>query len=210
MGTFLIAWKFIFCISDSAISILLAFIKKLLLFINDDTRKLSNIMPNSYASLLKSVVSQSKNDIIQYVVCTKCDSIYDYQSCSSVQFGIKESKNSKFVSFPNHPQMSRRKPCGVPVMKEVKCSSKVEIVPHKVYPYHPIKVAITCLVSTPGFLDRCDHWRKRSETIPHGTLANVYDGAIWKEFNSTRYNNFLQYPDSLLLSLNFNIFQPFK
>ena len=60
-------------------------------------------MPNSYASLLKSVVSQSKIDIIQYVVCTKCDSIYDSQSCFSVQFGIKESKNCKFVSFPDHP-----------------------------------------------------------------------------------------------------------
>ena len=212
VGTFLIAWQFVFCVSDSAIGVLLTFIKKLLLSINDDARKLSDVIPNTYDSLVKSVGVGSQNNIIQYVVCRKCDSIYDHGSCFSVHCGKKESKNCKFVAFPDHPQISRRKPCDVPLMKEIKCSNMVEvnIVPHKIYPYCSIKGAITRLISTPGFLEKCDHWRKRSEAIPLDMLADIYNGAVWKDFNSTKYNNFLQYPGNLLLSLNFDFFQPFK
>lgn len=45
--------------------------------------------------------------------------------------------------------------------------------------------------------------------IPENTLADVYDGKVWGDFNSEKYNNFLQSSGNLVLSLNFDFFQPF-
>ena len=45
--------------------------------------------------------------------------------------------------------------------------------------------------------------------MPAGILADVYDGEVWKDFNSEKYSNFLSRPGNLLLSLNVDWFQPF-
>ena len=73
-----------------------------------------------------------------------------------------------------------------------------------------LKTAIADLVGDSKFLTLCDHWRKRSENVPDDILADIYDGAIWKDFNSEKYSNFLKYPGNLLLSLNTDWFQPFS
>jgi len=41
-------------------------------------------------------------------------------------------------------------------------------------------------------------------------LGDVYDGAVWKDFNSSKYENFLMTPGNLLLALNTDWFQPFE
>ena len=42
-----------------------------------------------------------------------------------------------------------------------------------------------------------------------GCLGDIYDGAVWKKFNSPEGLNFLTCPYSYLLTLNIDWFQPF-
>ena len=92
------------------------------------------------------------------------------------------------------------------MLVEVKCQSNIKLVPCKIYPYCSLKDSLTLLVSRPGFLDLCEHWRERSLKVPVNTLADVYEGQVWHDFNSQKYDNFLQCPGNLLLSLNFDFF----
>lgn len=38
----------------------------------------------------------------------------------------------------------------------------------------------------------------------------MYDGSVWKDFSSDKYDNFLKVPGNMLLSLNTDLFQPFE
>ena len=60
------------------------------------------------------------------------------------------------------------------------------------------------LVSQPAFLANCEHWRTRSQLVPPGTLADVYDGRVWSFFNSEEGGDYLKYPGNLLFTLNFD------
>lgn len=203
-------WQFTFCISDSAINVILNFFKRILSLINnDDTTKISNNIPGTYSSLIKSVGIDPKKRIKEYVVCTKCNSVYDYESCFEVCFGKKVSKHCAFVAFPNHLHRSQRTPCGALLLTEISCLSNVQLLPRKVYPYCSFKDALTLLVSRPGFLSQCEIWRERAKKIPENILADIYDGKIWSDFIGDKYNNFLQSSGNLVLSLNFDFFQPF-
>ena len=61
--------------------------------------------------------------------------------------------------------------------------------PIKTYPYQSLKEGISVLVSNPEFLILCDHWGNSREVL-NGILADVYDGTVWQDFNSDKYNNF--------------------
>ena len=52
-------------------------------------------------------------------------------------------------------------------------------------------------------------WRSRSNYIRGDSLGDIYDGAIWKKFNSPDGLDFLTSPFSYLLTLNVDWFQPF-
>ena len=58
----------------------------------------------------------------------------------------------------------------------------------------------------PGFLKSCEEWREREHLVPAGTLGDIYDGRVWKQFHS----EFLSTPFSYLLTFNVDWFQPFK
>ena len=88
-------------------------------------------------------------------------------------------------------------------------SDKVHFVPIKSYPYQDLKTAISSLVTNSDFLFRCDHWRN-NRNVPNNILADVYDGSVWKDFNSSKYRNYLMTPGNLLLALNTDWFQPFE
>lgn len=82
-------------------------------------------------------------------------------------------------------------------------------VPIKAYPYQGLRAGIAGLVSNPEFLTLCDHWRNGRQEVPDGVLADIYDGSVWKDFNSNKYNNYLKTPGNLLLGCNVDWFQPF-
>lgn len=161
---------------------------------------------------LKSVhhiLSLENNDFKKYVVCPLCDSIYDYNDCVEVtRSGQRESKRCKHVHYPNHPQASHRKPCEAMLLKKVQAKQGCVLVPIKVYPYKPLRKSIEQMAKRKGFLSSCEKWRKRS--VPDDYLCDIYDGNVWRCYNSAEGQNFLNSPYSWLLTLNVDWFEPFE
>lgn len=84
--------------------------------------------------------------------------------------------------------------------------NELKLIPRKIYPCCSLKDAFTRIVTQPGFLNKCDHWRGRSEMIPYDILANVYDGQVWQDwqdFATDHYDKFLLHPGC-------DWFQPFS
>lgn len=46
--------------------------------------------------------------------------------------------------------------------------------------------------------------------VPFGTMSDVYDGRIWKEFLNPKGLPFLSLPYNFALALNVDWYQPFK
>ena len=136
--------------------------------------------------------------------------MYNFEQCIETRAGSTVALKCKYVAFPNHSHRDQREPCNSPLLKEVKVGSrrKSVFVPIKAYPYQGLKAGITDLVSNPKFLTLCEHWRSERQ-VPDGVLADVYDGSVWKDFNSDKYRNFLKAPGNLL-SINTDWFQPFS
>ena len=133
-----------------------------------------------------------------------------YEDCieKSVTGRHKKSKRCKHVNYPNHPRTNKRKPCGTLLLKKVRNKSGYKLLPIKAYPYKPLKCSIEQMVQRNGFIEKCEQWRNRS--ISASYLADVYDGATWRRFNSTEMNKFLSSPYCYLMTLNVDWFQPFE
>ena len=146
-----------------------------------------------------------------FVVCPSCSCVYNYNQCIETRAGRKIAIQCKYVAFPNHIRRDQREPCNSPLLKEVRIKNgdKVRFVPIKSYPYQDLKMAINSLVSNSDFLFCCDHWRN-NQNVPNNILADIYDGSVWKDFNSSKYRNYLMTPGNLLLALNTDWFQPFE
>lgn len=157
------------------------------------------------------LVGIDPNTFVEYIVCPKCNSVFDYK------FGYTVHNNEKFpvkcpnIEYPNHPHASKRKPCGTYLMKIAKTrTGTTTLRPHKVYAYQPLKTALTNLVNRTGFLDVCEQWRSRCETIPNGLLCDIFDGQVWKEFQTIDGSEFLKAPFNFAFTLNTDWFQPYS
>ena len=145
------------------------------------------------------------DNFIEYVVCPRCNSVYEYEDCVQVRNGVKKGKLCSHVTFPSHPQQSQRTPCNTQLLKKVKSGKGYSLVPFCVHPYYPLKKSFERLVAKPGFIENCEKWRERRTCVPESVLGDIYDGNIWKEFSS----HFLALPHNYLLTLNVDWFQPF-
>jgi len=208
-------WQLLFRVSDSAIKAITVIIKKFLSLLScrlnsADLSHCCDDVPKSYNGLLKFVGLETRN-LTTFVVCPSCNSIYNFDQCLITRDGREVPLKCRSIAFPNHPHRDQRLPCDAQLLKEIKVqeTGKFRYVPIKSYPYQSLKTAITDLVEGPNFLTLCDHWWKRNESVPDDILADIYDGVIWKDFNSDKYSNFLKYPGNLLLSMNTDWFQPF-
>ena len=144
----------------------------------------------------------------RYVACRKCKQVYLLRDCIEVVGGQKKCKPCPHQQYPNHPQHRMRKPCGAPLLKAVKLNSGKQIFyPYRTYCFLGLKVALARLVKIPGFLEMCNEWRNRKD---NRIIKDVYDGNVWTEFQSYKYERFLQDRNSLGLMLNIDFFQPFK
>ena len=125
-----------------------------------------------------------------------------------------DSRTCYHTPTPNHPHRSRRNACGCILMKKQKFKHGILLTPRKVFPYRSVIKSLSILLSKPGMVDLCEQWRhrglNRDRINEHQFLGDVYDGRIWKKFNSDEYNNFLSTPHSFFLTLNVDWFQPFQ
>ncbi len=149
------------------------------------------------------------DDFIRYVVCPKCESLYEYHECI-VRIGSElQSKRCSYIAFPNHPFARYRNPCNVVLLKKVTLKhGKTKLVPKKEYPYRSIIKSLNVLLQRPDVLEKLDAWKQRS--VPDGLLTDIYDGKIWKEFMAINDEPFLSGETTYGLMLNVDWFKPFK
>ena len=206
-------WQFVLNISNSAVTNLLYFLKRFVGVVGHAFRcnamqDMSDSIPLTLQSL-HSLLSMQSDDVISYVVCPNCDSVYEYQSCFELsRSGTKKSKVCSHIPYLNHPQESRRKPCGAVLLKKVKVKYEYNLCPIRSYAYKPLKATITQLARRKGFLHCCELWRGRS--VPPDFVCDIYDGLFWKAFNLSENKNFLSLPHCFLLTLNVDWFEPFE
>ena len=210
---FLILWQAVFNISNAAISVFMKFFKYFILLLgraynSDSLCSASSPLPTTRETILR-LLNSGEGAYIEYVVCPKCDSLYEYKDCIKTNpNGTLESKSCCHVAAPNHPHLSRRVACGCVLMKKQKTKKKMTLIPRKVYPYMSIVKSLEMILSRPGYLEKCEQWRSRGSTVSE-YLSDVYDGEVWKTFNTEKFGNFLSTPYSYLLCMNVDWFRPF-
>ena len=207
---FLMFWQALYRISNAAINVLLSFLAAFLrvfavMLVSDQLQQLASKLPQSTKAARKLLWNTSKADVIEFVVCPSCHSVYSYGDCYTTRAGQKESKLCSHVAYPNHPHQHKRKKCGAVLLKRVKTRKGYKLMPIKVYPYQPLANSLGYLVQKEGFLESCEKWRHRMALIPSTHLVDVYDGRVWHDFAA-----FLSAPYSFLLTLNVDWFQPYS
>ena len=115
-----------------------------------------------------------------------------------------DKRNPKFVHmWPTPTIHDIQKGKVVELLKKVRSGRSNKLIPIKVYPYQPLQKSLTYLIQKEGFLDACEKWRRRMSLIPNAHLADVYDGRVWSDFQSS---GFLEAPFCYLLTLNVDWF----
>ena len=157
-----------------------------------------------------SKLGMKVDEFIQYTVCSKCDSVYEFAACTERNsFGHLVTKHCSHVSFPNHPMHARRQPCGAPLLQKVHKNNIDHLTfrPFKTYVYHPILTSLSRLFNRTGFSTMCEHWRERHKNTEF--MTDIYDGRLWQEWQVKNGKDFLASPFSLVTTINLDWFQPF-
>ena len=193
-------------VSERAISLLLLFLKALLSWLSSfcpEIKTLHDVLPHNVYFMRKLL--GRKSEIICFVVCQKCHSLYKYKDCViTYPSGMTESAKCSFVQYPK-----RRTKCNTVLMKTVKHGSTSKLIPHAVYAYKSLESSVAKLFSQPGFIEKCNLWRSR--TTPSSVhFTDIYDGKVWQDFQVVDGRPFLQLPNNLCLKLNLDWFNPFK
>ena len=195
---FIFRLRIMFSISDAASNYILKFLSVFLgLFgkiISPRNFVLANFKMPSSIYLMKQMLGGIK-DFKRFVVCRKCSHVYELENCKD-RNGL--SKTCSFVCFPNHPQRRMRQPCGTILLKTVELT----------YCYLSIETSLQSMLLRPSFVMECSKWRTRE--VKSGVLQDIYDGALWKEFEVCDGVPFLSEPHNFAFTLNLDWFQPFK
>ena len=206
---FLLSWQTIFKIPNAAITLMLKFFHILLSKLYEYTRapKIKEIVDVFPTSLLQAQRFQSvlHDDYETLIVCPKCYCTYEHDDCLS-----RNSRNNiTTCTFPKHSQSRMRIPCGTPLLKPIRTSSKKMIMrPIKVFCYRNLINQIKHIVNQPKILDIFSHWKHRA--IPAGVMADIYDGEVWKSFLNIDGEEFLNNRYTIGLALNVDWFKPYK
>ncbi|CAG2241899.1 unnamed protein product [Mytilus edulis] len=181
----LVLWQCIHYISDAAVTLLLNILSaffKLLSTNSEVCSKIESSFPGNMYQLSK-LLQSNMLDFKQYVVCTKCYSLYDFDDCFHVVEGLRFSNTCSYVEFPNHRLPHLRKRCNEPLLKEINNSSSKILVPYKIYCYKSIKSSLSFFVKRNNFEDLCEQWRTRE--TKEGIMYDIYDASRNTENRTT-------------------------
>ena len=140
----------------------------------------------------------------RYSVCRKCHSIYILCDTS----GERLTEKCTYTPYPNHPQQRMRKKCGTIILKSVEqAGGRVIYYPYLVYCYLGVEPTLTRLLRQVNFCALCEEWRGR---VTDDCMHDIYDGAMWRDFQKICNKEFLSQPNTFGLALNIDWFQPYK
>lgn len=210
---FVLIWQCFFHVSDSGIAVLVVFLHHFLHLLSSVSKsefvgKMADACPSSLFAVRK-LLGVNQDQFSQYVACTKCHSIYEYEQCIQTRSdGSKISRHCWYVQNPNHPHQRQRKPCGTILLDSFKSRNGcVTLKPRKVFCYRSLKESLTHLLKQKRFLEMCQEWRHR-DVLPE-LIGDIYDGNVWREFLGPDGKTFADSPYNLMVLLNVDWFQPF-
>ena len=194
-------------IPTRAVIWLLKFLWCLFTVLGQYSDKISAIAKNFPSTIYKRAQYLKKTlaipSVRHMVVCPHCYSIFEFEECTD-----KCGSRTTVRDCPECYKRAHGK--RNPLLKQiVSQQGRKRFYPHLVYPVVSLISSLQGLISRPGFLDNCEHWRA---TFNRGntSLRDVYDGKVWENFMEVDSQAFLSEPNSLGLMLNFDFFQPFK
>ena len=204
---FLLLFQTLFRCSDNALHVLLSFFAMFLgllgkMFKCEQLKTFATKLPRTVGQA-RVIAGGSRDNFRKYVCCPQCFALY----CSDGNYETLSVTCTR-ITFPNHPQMHHRQPCRKTLFKKVKTASgKITLQPISVYCYKSVIQSLQEMLLYPTFVDQCELWRT-IKTKPR-EYCDVYDGKIWKDFQSFDGKPFLSLPFNFALQLNVDWFQPF-
>lgn len=206
---FVMCMQAVFHLSDTVLSFFLGFFRAYMSVLGRFSKMCADIAQCLPSSLYKARLLENKLIFDKYVVCKQCHNVYPFSDCVEGPRNARRSKACPFQHFPSHPQQRMRKPCGSVLLKTVELASgKTYLYPRLTYCYLGLEVSLQAFLNRPGFFSACDDWRSRQ--VSTGTLVDIFDGKIWKDFQFVDHKPFLSQPGNLALMLNMDFFQPMK
>jgi len=161
--------------------------------------------------MAKSYLGLGTDEFEKYVVCPKCVTLYEIDKCTTKKSnGHVVSSRCTHISFPNHPQKSKRRQCGAFLMKRMRSKSgSFFLHPKRLYCFRKLTDSLTALLSKPGFLESCESWRGRNNQQSN-SMTDSFDGKIWREFKDVNGEEYFATPGNMGVMLNVDWFQPYK
>jgi hypothetical protein len=208
---FFYLWAYHCAVSETAIELLLSFFVAMFDVLGNIFSPLvifTCSFPKSYHGLKKYLGLETDN-FVKYVVCTRCNSVYNFEECHTKINGKTVSKNCLYAALPHHRQVHRRATCNEPLLKEVILKNgQVRLYPKKVYCYNSVVGTLRRFLRRPDFALKCELWRKRD--VPRNFLADIFDGNVWKDWQYVEGQPFLASPNNFAFMLNVDWFQPYE
>ena len=192
---------------DAALNLLLHFLYiffKVLyrLSPHDQLARIVHDFPPTTYKFHKLLYAQNKQ-FLKYVVCQRCSTVYKFEDCTE-KIGSREVARICKNRFSN-----QERPCNGELVRRVELINKnIIFYPNRVYCYMPLCRYLANLVNRPGFDALCNQWKTNISN--DGVYKDVYDGKIWKEFQTYKGQPFLSEPFTYGLMLNIDWFKPFK
>lgn len=198
-----------FKLSDKVFSFFLKFLKVLLSILGSYSDICAGIAESLPSSLYGVRTLHNCPKFTKFVACKKCHCLYYLKDCQEGQHNHKRSKLCAFIQYPNHTQLRMRKPCGATLLKTVELAGgRTFLYPYMTYCYFSLESSMQMLLDKPDFFSNCEQWRNRQASTE--VLQDIYDGKIWREFQSYKGKPFLSESGNYALMLNLDFFQPYK
>lgn len=206
---FLLIWQATCHLSDNGLAWLLRFLVSWLKVLgievsNEVFEKLILSFPGSLY-LVRKFLNLDRDEFNKFVVCPKCTKLYKYDSCLTMINNRQVAKKCSNTYYLRGKRMT----CNATIVtKVILQNGKSCFYPIKYYCSNSIIDELEKFLLRKNFASSCELWRNRS--IGEDMLADVYDGNLWKEFQSVDGAAFLEKPRNYGFMLNFDFFQPMK
>lgn len=142
---------------------------------------------------------------LKFVVCYKCNAIYEFTECVEQVGSQRVAKKCMTSPYPNARDQAR---CNTPLVKIVELGNGKKVLkPYKTYCYNSLFSSLQYLLQLEGFAKLAEGWKIHKSS---DVLRDIYDGQIWKDFMSVNGVPFLSEQFCYALALNIDWFQPYK
>ena len=205
---FLLLWQATCHLSDNGLVWLLRFLISWLkvLGVEISSEVFENVLlccPGSL-HLIRQFLNLDRDDFNKFVVCPKCTKLYKYDSCLEIVNGRQVAKKCTNTYYSRRKKMV----CNASMATRVTLQSgKTCFYPIRYYCTRSIIEELEKFLLRENFASNCELWRNREMG---DLLADVYDGNLWREFQTVNGMPFLQKPRNYGFMLNFDFFQAMK